>query len=207
MPVAPNSTHDEPTIIAKTKLPQVGPEVMSDETDSATVDRPLLDAESTLEVTLSKSPQEMLPATPVSKSADDEPSATNQIAPSRGELEATQEHTNAGVMNGAASSWTIPFTFNQQEVPIELLRGVLPDLQRCEGTFVITGHTCNLGELAVNRQIGLARANSVRRAFVQLGFSRDRVEIESAGADQPLATNETEEGRKANRRAVIECRS
>jgi outer membrane protein OmpA-like peptidoglycan-associated protein len=64
----------------------------------------------------------------------------------------------------------------------------------------IQGHTDTDGEAAVNLELSLRRAGSVRRALINAGVREDRLRAVGYGGEQPLASNETEEGRAANRR-------
>lgn len=64
----------------------------------------------------------------------------------------------------------------------------------------IIGHTDAIGSDAYNDKLSLARAASVREFLVYRGVARDRLEVVGRGERQPIADNETEEGRARNRR-------
>lgn len=104
------------------------------------------------------------------------------------------------------NAWTIPFPFSELEVQLQTLKNFLPLVMKCDGSLVITGHTCTLGSAENNYYVGLARAKSVRDKFITLGVSAQRLRVNSAGDEQPVATNDTKGGRQENRRAVIHCR-
>ncbi len=70
-------------------------------------------------------------------------------------------------------------------------------------TVVVVGHTDNTGSAAYNQSLSERRANSVQLALVQAGVSPSRVRAFGAGEDQPIATNQTYEGRALNRRVDI----
>ena len=70
-------------------------------------------------------------------------------------------------------------------------------------TVTIVGHTDSQGNPARNKALGLKRAEMLQKTLVDLGAPKDRVTASSQGADQPIADNNTEEGRKKNRRVVI----
>lgn len=68
---------------------------------------------------------------------------------------------------------------------------------------VVVGHTCNKGSDQVNMRVGFARARSVANALRRNGIPADRITISSAGAAHPIASNDTEDGRRKNRRAEV----
>lgn len=70
-------------------------------------------------------------------------------------------------------------------------------------TLVLTGHTDNVGDPTRNRQIGLERAGTVRDYFVAFGLPAARIRTASKGDTQPIASNETDEGRSRNRRVEV----
>lgn len=73
-----------------------------------------------------------------------------------------------------------------------------PEL-KCE----VIGFTDSRGSASVNFQFGKLRAEFVRKYLIALGIGSDRIEISSRGERNPVATNETPEGRSANRRVEI----
>ncbi len=74
-------------------------------------------------------------------------------------------------------------------------------------SLVIEGHTCELGNDAINSRVGRARANSVATYFKEKGIDAARLQVISKGADEPLVPNTTEANRKLNRRVVIKVSS
>ena len=57
-----------------------------------------------------------------------------------------------------------------------------------------------MGTDADNLKLSEARANSVRNALTARGVSPGRITAIGKGETEPLATNDTEEGRSLNRR-------
>src|SRR5690606_24143914 len=68
-------------------------------------------------------------------------------------------------------------------------------------TARIEGHTDNTGPRALNERLSLARANSVKSSLLT-HYNADPGRLATPGfsLDQPIADNNTEEGRAMNRR-------
>lgn len=67
--------------------------------------------------------------------------------------------------------------------------------------IAVDGFTDNIGSPGFNKQLSLDRAAAVRDYLVSSGaISADRVEVRGFGSEHPLAANDTEDGRRKNRR-------
>lgn len=64
----------------------------------------------------------------------------------------------------------------------------------------VVGHTDSLGSDNYNLQLSVARAASVRNYLIDRGIPGDRLRSRGMGESQPIADNETEDGRAQNRR-------
>jgi len=64
----------------------------------------------------------------------------------------------------------------------------------------ISGHTDNIGSAAYNKTLSESRAKSVVDYLVKNGINANRLTYVGYGFDQPIAPNDTEEGRQQNRR-------
>jgi outer membrane protein OmpA-like peptidoglycan-associated protein len=64
----------------------------------------------------------------------------------------------------------------------------------------ISGHTDNTGTDAINEKLSQARADAVKNYLLASGVASNRIQSKGYGSLKPIATNETEEGRQANRR-------
>jgi outer membrane protein OmpA-like peptidoglycan-associated protein len=64
----------------------------------------------------------------------------------------------------------------------------------------IVGHTDNIGSKKYNDRLSLRRAESVKSWLVKKGISATRITTAGAGFSEPIATNDTPEGRAKNRR-------
>lgn len=70
-------------------------------------------------------------------------------------------------------------------------------------TLLVTGHTDNVGNKADNQTLSLERAHAIKQYLVTRGINKDAIVVEGKGDQIPLGSNETEEGRKKNRRVEI----
>jgi outer membrane protein OmpA-like peptidoglycan-associated protein/tetratricopeptide (TPR) repeat protein len=64
----------------------------------------------------------------------------------------------------------------------------------------ISGHTDNVGSYRVNQKLSESRAKSVVNYMVSQGVSADRLEYKGYAFNQPIADNNTADGRAKNRR-------
>ncbi len=67
----------------------------------------------------------------------------------------------------------------------------------------LAGHTDSMGSGAWNRKLSEARAVEVKRYLVSRGIDARRIVAVGYGETQPVADNETPEGRRENRRTVV----
>jgi outer membrane protein OmpA-like peptidoglycan-associated protein len=71
----------------------------------------------------------------------------------------------------------------------------------------IAGHTDNIGDEPYNLELSTNRAKAVVEYLVQKGISSERMKFIGFGFSKPLASNDTEEGRRQNRRSEIKILS
>ncbi|MEO0557953.1 MAG: OmpA family protein [Bacteroidota bacterium] len=76
-------------------------------------------------------------------------------------------------------------------------------LQHPEVRLRVEGHTDNTGTAAGNERLSQQRAESVRDFLVGRGIASDRLVPMGMGQNQPIASNDTEDGRQRNRRVVL----
>lgn len=77
-------------------------------------------------------------------------------------------------------------------------------LQKYEDTdILLEGHTDSTGTEEHNLTLSKQRAQSVANHLAQLGVNPTRFTIMGYGESQPIATNDTTEGRKLNRRVDL----
>ena len=74
-------------------------------------------------------------------------------------------------------------------------------------TIEISGHTDNVGSDAYNKQLSEDRAKAVVEYLIEKGIEEDRLTYAGYGETQPIADNDTEEGRQVNRRTEFKVLS
>ena len=67
----------------------------------------------------------------------------------------------------------------------------------------VEGHTDNTGDPAANKKLSEDRAASVKAALINQAVPADQVTSVGWGAEKPIASNDTEEGKLKNRRVEI----
>jgi outer membrane protein OmpA-like peptidoglycan-associated protein len=70
-------------------------------------------------------------------------------------------------------------------------------------TVTIVGHTDTTGSDAVNNPLSIDRADAARDYLVSRGVARNRIMTDGRGSREPVADNNTSQGRDQNRRVEI----
>jgi outer membrane protein OmpA-like peptidoglycan-associated protein len=85
------------------------------------------------------------------------------------------------------------------------LDGIATALRAVPGdrTFLVTGHTADVGNPAGQKELSVARAKRVVDELVARGIPAARFLFRGFGAERPLAPNDTEANRARNRRVEI----
>jgi OOP family OmpA-OmpF porin len=82
-----------------------------------------------------------------------------------------------------------------------LLDRLVETALRCPNAqIVIAGHTDSSGDDALNQALSEERAKAVSDYLVKAGLPADRFTATGYGSSQPIATNDTDEGKAQNRR-------
>lgn len=101
----------------------------------------------------------------------------------------------------------INFEFSKSEITPEsydYLNRLAQVLKRTNSKVNIIGHTDNMGADEFNLNLSKERALSVLNYLVEQGVPRDNLTYDYLGMSMPIATNETEAGRRLNRRVEFE---
>lgn len=67
----------------------------------------------------------------------------------------------------------------------------------------IAGHTDDRASAEYNKDLSQRRAESVKAYLVKQGIAKDRIRAKGYGETEPVASNETAEGRQKNRRVEV----
>lgn len=130
-------------------------------------------------------------------------------------LEALERATEAGVLAEGKFLYSVVFTddgFKFDSNSSTMSGGAesrLADLaEQLRGDnrnvyMEIQGHTDATGPGEYNQYLGMQRAEAVRRALHSQGVALDRMATISYGEDEPVASNDTADGRAANRRVEV----
>ncbi len=101
------------------------------------------------------------------------------------------------------------FKAGQAEVPAEVKARIDELVTQLKanpnGAYLeVEGHTDSTGPLEYNKQLGLERAEAVKRyLYEQHQIPLHKISVISFGPDKPVAPNNTRAGRAKNRRVVI----
>lgn len=86
----------------------------------------------------------------------------------------------------------------------DVLNSVAIVLKEYDKTLIdVTGHTDSTGSDQHNMELSQRRANSVSSYLIGQGLNSQRFYITGAGESQPIASNDTAQGREQNRRVEI----
>lgn len=90
---------------------------------------------------------------------------------------------------------------------LRIVRRIATALEDCADVrLIVAGHTDSQGRSEMNRDLSEARAQSVVTALVAEGVLPSSLTAVGLGEEQPVADNDTEEGREANRRIEFRLR-
>lgn len=92
-----------------------------------------------------------------------------------------------------------------------LLKGSFPELERVIfllknypiGEIEVGGHSDNVGNDAYNLSLSEKRAKAVIDYLIKKGIDKKKLTAKGYGSQEPVATNDTEEGRQLNRRVEL----
>ncbi|MBX2817260.1 MAG: OmpA family protein [Saprospiraceae bacterium] len=86
---------------------------------------------------------------------------------------------------------------------IEYLDDLVARLKQTSERVSLVGHTDSSAGAARNMRLGSMRAQAIKDILVAKGLEASRIDTSSKGETQPIATNNTEEGKQKNRRVEL----
>ena len=102
------------------------------------------------------------------------------------------------------------FKFGKTELPDEAKARIDQVVSQLKGEsgkdlyIEVEGHTDNVGGKELNYQLGMERAESVKKyLYAQHQIPLHKINVISYGEEKPVAPNNTKDGRAMNRRVVI----
>jgi OmpA-OmpF porin, OOP family len=104
---------------------------------------------------------------------------------------------------------TFYFNTNQSDITLtDLEKTKIADIityleNVTDGSVVVTGYTDNSGSREKNIQLGQGRAEFIKSFLVKNGMAENKIAAASKGPDEPVAGNDTPEGKAKNRRTIV----
>jgi outer membrane protein OmpA-like peptidoglycan-associated protein len=150
-------------------------------------------------------------AAPAAQSAEKETAPADQDADlhandkANAELVALQPGFVPKDLIAALNDSVVNFPSDSAEVPasmIDFLQKAAEDIKQLPNGHVveIAGYTDNTGEQALNVALSQKRAEAVRQMLVKFGAEPEMLIAKGYGSADPVASNDTPEGRRRNRR-------
>ncbi len=146
-------------------------------------------------------------------------SATNaQSAADAAKADAAKADAHAAAVEASTRKLIYEVVLNEDEGNFKFGKTVLPDEAKQKidemvsqlkadpkNVFIeIEGHTDNVGGKDYNQELGLERANAVKRYLYEAHqVPLHKINVISYGEEKPVAPNTTRDGRAQNRRVVI----
>ena len=119
-----------------------------------------------------------------------------------------QSNSTTTEMELQVSEAEVFFESGKSDLPSDvdsLLNNLVQVLQKDPFLKVrVRAHTDAIGSISYNIQLSEDRATAVRRQLFSMGVDSSQVVAKGFGEGEPQATNNTAEGRQANRRATVE---
>ncbi|MEW6331236.1 MAG: OmpA family protein [Pseudomonadota bacterium] len=76
-----------------------------------------------------------------------------------------------------------------------------------DATIQVTGYTDSIGSEEYNRNLSMRRAQAAKDYLVSNGVAENRIVLSGMGESNPIASNDTAEGRAQNRRVEVQAES
>lgn len=166
--------------------------------------------------TQSKNQNDAVIAPPVDTTVVNSPENTsasnNKTTPNSNTVSNPDNNNNAGSAVTTSSSSLnnrAPATFGKgsnsiSNIDKSLVKDIVSFMEKNPNSSItVNGYASSEGELIVNQKISQSRADAFKRYLISKGIVASRIVSTGKGIDNPIGSNDTEEGRKKNRRVEI----
>lgn len=107
---------------------------------------------------------------------------------------------NPLILKFATGASTINLNATQRDKVSKIVKYM--DARPSSGLLSV-GHTDNTGSREINVKVSADRAAFAKSYLAENGIMASRIEASGKGPDEPIASNDTEEGKATNRRVVV----
>lgn len=133
--------------------------------------------------------------------------STQQNMSSSRETEIADQHSGILASQSESDKITVYFEHNSNELSIQELDKLnyLADrfLHSSKSKIIIEGFTDSLGDYDYNKELSAFRADVVKTYLISKGIASEKIEVFGRGPENPIASNDTLEGRRRNRRVEL----
>ena len=210
VPTAYKTAGDDEAVVVKTTLESVETRTQPPDQDSQ-ANQPTETVSDNLQAGVQQGPENTPPSQTGGDISTKEKAAPENEATSAVGSEAISplaaREGKKPVMIAEARQVIIFFEHDSHFLPAEaaakLSRMVGAAFRSPDAMISIMGYTDSLGNEWYNRKLSQTRANIVRDFFVKRGIQPEKIKAVGKGAVNPLASNDTADGRRKNRRVEI----
>ncbi|MCP4956794.1 MAG: OmpA family protein [Photobacterium aquimaris] len=132
---------------------------------------------------------------------------SKEEAPAIGDPEPSVHIVQAEIVTLNELNGQALFAFDSAQLSSEIEVNFASILERLKSNpiskLIIVGHTDSQGSEKYNERLSLRRAQSVANYFESNGIEMSRIQVEGRGETDPIADNNTLEGRSINRRVEL----
>ncbi len=135
--------------------------------------------------------------------------STNQKAMEKIDTNLTKENNETNQsncqeqLNNILSKRKIQFAHNSSNIEkssYQQLDQISTILKECSSNIIIDGYSDNRGSAKYNQRLSQQRANKVKLYLISKGIDKKSIKAFGHGAENPIASNATKQGREQNRR-------
>ncbi len=135
--------------------------------------------------------------------------STNQQAIEKIDTNLTKENNEINQsncqeqLNNILSKRKIQFAHNSSNIEkssYQQLDQISTILKECSSNIIIDGYSDNRGNAKYNQRLSQQRANKVKLYLISKGIDKKSIKAFGHGAENPIASNATKQGREQNRR-------